>query len=49
MSSLQQHMAVITNLIDQLRELDQLRDRAESAANCPKIAAEIIPQKKRRI
>jgi hypothetical protein len=31
MSSLQQHIAVITNLIGQLRELDRLRDRVRKA------------------
>jgi hypothetical protein len=54
MSSLQQHIAVITNLIDQLRELDQLRDRVWKAQLTARRsqrrssrrirAAEIIPQ-----
>jgi hypothetical protein len=48
LASLQQHIAVITNLIDQLRELDQLRDRVWKAQLTARRSQRRSSRRKRR-
>jgi hypothetical protein len=48
MSSLQQHIAVITNLLGQLRELDRLRDRVWKAQLTTRRSQRRSSRRKRR-